>query len=239
MSEDGAHFLCCPHPHRRQSWNDFRTSLSPLLDQYNFDPTLRRVLVTLIEHIIEPNAPNIMTLDLPTEYAMLITTQHSLGEDSIFFGFFVPEWTALQSRHLKQQKLPHDTNQAQFAMKAVATAILLQVHNMWLIRNTHLHRTDPLQTHSYIHLHLLAQIKELYDCIPLMLSADRDILSYPYAARSEQTTSALQAFYKWAKPLVDKSVRDAVEMGQSFRRIDSYFRPRIPQELFDVILMPT
>ena len=179
----------------------------------------------MIQTVIEPNAPNGGGTEVPTEYAMLRTSQLTLGTTSIFFGFFVHEWSTLQDRYLRFRGLPHERNQAQSAVRGVTAALLLQVHHIWLIRNTHLHQTDPMQQYSYTHIHLLAQIKELYDCIPLMLAADRDIMSIPYSARLEQPTSTLQTFYKWAKPLVDKSVQDANELGRSFQRIDHYFCP--------------
>jgi hypothetical protein len=39
-----------------------------------------------------------------------------------------------------------------------------QCHVVWLLRNQHLRdMTDPENTTSYMHSHLLAQIQELYD----------------------------------------------------------------------------
>jgi hypothetical protein len=69
-----------------------------------------------------------------------------------------------------------------------------------------------------------------------MLVGDRDILALPFDRRPAQNTQTLRSFYTWAKPLVDNSIHDANELGSRFRRIDSYFRPTVPPELFDVIL---
>jgi hypothetical protein len=69
-----------------------------------------------------------------------------------------------------------------------------------------------------------------------MLAADRDILEITLEARHDQTKSTLQAFYSWAKPVVALITTKAHEMGTHSQSIDQYFRPRIPQELFNVIL---
>ena len=238
-SEDWTHFLRCTHPHRRDSWREFVQTLNMSLDQHNWDPTLRRLLTKLILTVIEPNAPNIPIDNIPSEYSMLLTTQLQLGTDSIFFGFFVKEWFILQNRYLQARRLPTNRNQTASAIQTVISAVLLQTQSIWTIRNSHLHNTDPLQQHSYARLHLLGQIQELYDCLPLMLAADRDILSIPYTRRLDQPTPTLRSFYKWAKPMVERSVQEADELGRSFRRIDSYFGPRVPPELWDVILIPT
>jgi hypothetical protein len=59
-------------------------------------------------------------------------------------------------------------------------ALIFQVHSSWLLRNEHLHETDPLRQGSYKHLHLLSQSRELYDAAPLMLAGDRNILALPF-----------------------------------------------------------
>ena len=194
-SEEWTHLLQCPHPHRRNSWQEFHNTLQLTLNQHQWDPTLRRILTRLILTVIEPNAPDIPINNIPPKYSMLLTTQLQLGPDSIFFGFFVHKWTQLQDWYLRAQNLPHHCNQAATAIHTVSSALLLQVQSIWLIRNTHLHGTDPLQQQSYVHLHLLIQIQELYDCLPLMRAADRDILSIPYSSRLEQPTSTLRNFY--------------------------------------------
>jgi hypothetical protein len=70
-----------------------------------------------------------------------------------------------------------------------------------------------------------------------MLAGNSDILAFPFDRRQAQSMATLRAFYKWAKPLVHTSIHDANELGSRFRRIDSYFRPTVPPELFDVILI--
>jgi hypothetical protein len=87
-----------------------------------------------------------------------------------------------------------------------------------------------------LNLLLQTQVTELYESAPYMLVADRDIFEIPLEARQGQTQSTLQAFYSWAKPVVVLSMAKAREMGTHFRSIDQYFKPRIPQELFNVIL---
>jgi hypothetical protein len=70
-----------------------------------------------------------------------------------------------------------------------------------------------------------------------MLVPDRNIFVFPFEHRHLQPTTSLSAFFNWANPLVAKSISDANELGPHFRHIDSYFRPLIPTELFDIILL--
>jgi hypothetical protein len=110
-------------------------------------------------------------------------------------------------------------------------------HTLWLLHNSHLHGKANGASTSYKHLHLLAQLEELYECAPHMISQDRDIFSLPFDDRRLQSTSTLRAFYTFAKPIVEKSIKEAQDFGTAFRRID-YFGPAppIPPEIFDIIL---
>jgi hypothetical protein len=236
--EDWRHFLRFPHPHRRQSWADFRKTLSPLFERNNIDPWLRRILLFCLFSVTEPDEPQPLLDHLPASHLALLEVQTEIGPDSLFFGFFTTDWIPLQDQYLRFRNLPRDRHQAASGIQALLTVILFQVHLTWLLRNEHLHGTDPLQQGSYKRLHLLAQLRELYDSAPLMLAGDRDILVlFSFERRQAQSTATLRAFYKWAKPLVNNSIHDANELGSRFRQIDSYFRPTVPPKLFDVILI--
>jgi hypothetical protein len=186
--------------------------------------------------VVTPDAAPLALDHLPNEHALLLANQDLLGPDSLFFGFLPAQWARLQDKYLLFRGLPNQRHEAVTGIKAMVTALLSQVHSTWLLRNEHLHGTDPLQQSSYKRLHLLAQIRELYDAAPLMLVGDRDILAFSFDRRQVQNTETLHTFYVWAKPLVDHSIHVANELGSRFRRIDDYFRPVIPPELCDVIL---
>jgi hypothetical protein len=238
--EDWKHFLRCPHKHRRQAWKEFRPTLSKLFERHSLDPSLRRILLYMVFSVVSPDEPLLPLDSLGDDHRTLLDTQRKLGDDSLFYGFFAHRWTTLQDNYLKARSLPRSCNQAASSTKALITALLLQVHICWLLRNEHLHGLDPLHHVTYKQLHLLAQIRELYDSAPLMLADDRDILAFPFAHRHLQSTAQLTAlFFTWATPMVDKSISDANELGACFRRIDSYYRPLIPNALFDVILIST
>jgi hypothetical protein len=87
---------------------------------------------------------------------------------------------------------------------------------------------------------MLAQLEELYNCALHMLAQDREIFSLPFDARRVQSTRTLRAFYTFAKPIVEKSIKYAQDFGTVFRRIDDYFGPAPPSpilpEIFDIIL---
>jgi hypothetical protein len=92
-------------------------------------------------------------------------------------------------------------------------------------------------TSSYKHIHLLAQVTELYKSAPFMLASNRGIFEIPMEQCQLQSKSALQAFYTWAQPVVVKmSIAKALEMGVPIRTIDQYFQPLIPPAIFDIIL---
>jgi hypothetical protein len=115
------------------------------------------------------------------------------------------------------------------------------VHSLWLQeQNDHLHSSSSTQLHSYKCLHLLSEIKHLYEQAPLiMLQPDCSILNYPLPDRSKNsTTASLHNFLEFAKPIsIALSIVDASKLGTNFIPINSYFGPQYPcpPKLFDVI----
>jgi hypothetical protein len=175
--------------------------------------------------------------NLADEYLVLLETQQTIGVDSLLFGFFSTDWVRLQDRYLRAVGLPQLKHEALRAIRSIITAFHDQCHVVWLLRNAHLHGTDPNNTTSHKHLHLLAQIRALYEAAaPHMMVHDRDVLAVPLEARQFQSTTALKTFYSHAKPIVEQSLEDAAKLGSQFRLIDTYFHPVIPPELFNVIL---
>jgi hypothetical protein len=167
---------------------------------------------------------------------MLLTTQYSIGDDSLLFGFFSNDWVRLQERYLHARGLPSSKQESTRAIRSLIQLFHEQCHSVWLLRNQHLHGTDPANTTSYKHLHLLAQIQELYDAAPLMMTHDRDIFAFPRELRNLQSTSMITTFYQHEKTIVETSLKEAAQQPPDFRPIDDYFRPIIPAALFDVIL---
>jgi hypothetical protein len=167
---------------------------------------------------------------------MLLETQRSIGEDLFLLGFFANDWARLQDRYLKAVGLPRVHHEACRAIRSLIVAFHDQCHSVRLLRNQHLHGTDPRNSTSFKHLHLLAQIQELYEAVPLLMSHDRAIFEFPFDSRKLQSTSTLLAFYKHAKPIVAQSLEDASTFGARFQTIDQHFRIRIPPAIFDIIL---
>jgi hypothetical protein len=158
------------------------------------------------------------------------------GVDSLLFGLVSTEWVHLQDRYLKTLGLPSSRHEA---TRAIRSMILLgheQCHAIWLLHNNHLHGSDPNNLTCYKHLHLLAQIHELYEAVPFMMTYDRPIFVFPFDCRKLQSASLLKAFYLHAKPIAELSIKQASQLGPLFQPITSYFRPTIPAHLFDIIL---
>jgi hypothetical protein len=125
------------------------------MERWQVDPSLRRILL----HMLVPLttlSPIPLEDHLADEYMILLETQHSIGDDSLLFGFFSLEWTTLQDHYLTTLGLPRSKHEAARAMRSLALMFHDQCHVVWLLRNQHLHGTDPANTTSYIHSHLLA-----------------------------------------------------------------------------------
>jgi hypothetical protein len=226
-------FFRCPHRARRQCWQIFTQTLSGTFETWKIDPSLRRVLLYTVSKLADTDP---IPLDnLTNEYTMLMTTQDTIGPDSLFLGHFSPTWTILQERYLRAIEEPVGHHQASREIKALITHTLEQCQNTWLLRNEHLHGTSPFHPHSYKHLHLLSQVTQLYDAAPMMLMSDRDIFEIPLKDRRNQTKATLQSFYTFAKPIVDLSIHNANDWGTTFRHIDSYFPQRIPPGICAII----
>jgi hypothetical protein len=121
-------------------------------------------------------------------------------------------------------------------MKILASTIFGALHELWFLRNSHLHDADGTSLHSYRHSQLLHEIEALYDLAPSMLASDRAIFHYPLDKRQSQNTNQLRNFLSFARPVVKLSVQQAKDMGTNFKSIDEYFRPTIPQHVIDAIL---
>jgi hypothetical protein len=175
--------------------------------------------------------------DLSPEYHTLLAQQQHVGRNSLLYGYVVHAWTTLQHRYLVARQLPSARNQAASTVKLLVSHFHSFTHELWLLRNSHLHGPCSSRT-PFKHLHLLAQIAELYDAKPHMLPSDRDmILDEPFETISSLPTNGLKMFYYYTKPLVERSVQQASVFGPNFRRIDDYFSPWIPLALYNVICL--
>jgi hypothetical protein len=202
------------------------------MERWHLDPSLRRVVL----HLVSPLTLSPIPIDgLDDEYAMLLETQQSIGEDSLLFGFFSTDWVRLQDRYLQAVGLPHALHEASRAIRSLMVSFHDHCHSVWLLRNEHLHGTDPRNSTSSKHLHLLAQIQYLYEAVPQMMSHDRDIFAFPFESRKLQSTSTLLAFYQHAKPIVAQSLKNAATLGAQFRTIDQHFRPLIPLAILNLL----
>jgi hypothetical protein len=230
--EDEDHFLRCTHSARLQSLLALHESLVNTFDRHHVDPYLRRALTSLLAPYT--NIPT-DTSRLPAEYQALLESQRSLGDDSHMYGFFHVSWIQLQNRYLGHMHLPRNKNQATTAIKAWILLIFDGLHDLWLLRNDHLHGNSPASLHSYKRLQLLTEINQLYAQKDLLLASDRDILSQPVEHWESQSTTSLRSFLAFAKPVATISIRQAADMGSNFRPIDDYFRRPIPQHVIDAI----
>jgi hypothetical protein len=205
-------------------------------ERWKLDPLLRRVLL----HQITPltSSPPIPLDNLSDEYNMLVLKPNAPSATSRCCLAFSP---ANGSDCKIDLGLPSSQNEA---TRSIHSLILVtchdQCHAVWLLRNQHLHRTTPRNTTTpYKNVHLLAQIQELYDASPHMMTPhhEREIFAFPMECWQLESAATLTSFYRHAKPIAEKSIKDVLHFGRNFRRINGHFCPLlIPTTLFDVIL---
>jgi hypothetical protein len=174
---------------------------------------------------------------LADKYLPLYHSQQRIGWDHLFYGHFATEWIPLQHQYLAFAKKPNNKHQASSFFKELTSKLWATPHSLWLQRNEHFHGPPTTALHSIKRLHLLSKISALYDSGPSMLSSDRSILDYPLADRTYHSTTSLRNFLLFAKPIIRRSIKDAVTLGSNTKMIDIYFGPRFPPplELWDVI----
>jgi hypothetical protein len=90
------HFLRCSHPARVVIWRECSQVIAKTFETWNLDPSLRRLVLYWLACLSDANP---IPLDnLSDEYLMLRTTQETIGEDSILFGYFALEWLGAVAR---------------------------------------------------------------------------------------------------------------------------------------------
>ena len=234
-TEDASHFLQCSHLDRLAIFTALQTQLATLFNSRSLDPYLRRIVWLFLDQYLE--IPIDANPNLPERYQGLFRAQRLLGMDSLMFGFFHQDWVQIQDDYLRFRKLPRNKNQAASLIKIMASTIFGSLHELWFLRNSHLHDTDGSSLHSYKHSQLLHEIEALYDMAPSMLASDRSIFHYPFEQRETHNTNQLRNFLSFARPVVQTSIQQAKDMGTNFRtNIDDYFHPEIPQHVIDAIL---
>jgi hypothetical protein len=232
--EDASHFLRCSHLDRLAIFTALQTQLAELFTKHHFDPYLRWIVWLFMDQYLDP--PSLVTPTFPDLYSTLYRAQRLLGPDSLMYGFFHADWVMIQDDYLEFRNLPRNKNQSLQMMKLLSTMLFDALHELWLLRNSHLHDSHGTSLHSYKHSQLLHEIASLYDQDPSMLASDRSIFHYPLEQRQTHNTNQLRNFLSFARPVVQISVAQAKDMGKNFRSIDEYFRPVIPQHVIDAIL---
>jgi hypothetical protein len=167
-SEGAYHFLRCPHHDRVALWQTFSVTLQHDCDRAKLDPALRRLFLFIMSPFTRLAPP---LADLGPEYHALLHRQRTVGSNSLLYGHLVTDWATLQQRYLVARNLPSSRNQAPNAIKNLITHFHSFVHDLWLLRNTHLHGTQKSGCTPFKHLHLIAQISKLYEARPHMCTS--------------------------------------------------------------------
>jgi hypothetical protein len=232
--ENESHFLRCSHLDRLAIFTTLQTQLAELFTKRHFDPYLRRIVWLFMDQYLDP--PSLVAATFPELYSALYRAQCLLGPDSLMYGLFHADWVTIQDDYLQFRNLPRNKNQSLTTMKLLTTTLFDALHELWLLRNSHLYDSNSTSLHSYKHSQLLQEIASLYDLAPMMLASDRSIFHYSLKKRQSHTPNQLRNFLSFARPVVQLSVAQAKDVGQKIQSIDDYFRPVIPQHVIDAIL---
>ena len=160
--------------------------------------------------------------------------QLAMGPESIFYGFFHTSWSAIQHDYLILMNKPSSRNEASRAITACITILHQHVRDIWDSRNTDLHGKDRQTQHSFKRLHLLQQIRDLYNSRHQILPGD-DGAIFGRTSLEQRLSHDNQQIARWlshALPRAHRSKRDAAATalaGQTF--IHDFFHRTRPPEL--------
>ena len=228
-SETDYHFLRCPHEHRRQLLEDIVPELLQLCKKHKIDPGIKTALRFLLASLRNPEA----TFPEPDSiYGKLISDQLQIGPDSFMSGMFHTEWVNVQDDYRRLIKAKRGKNQAFSGIRSIATLFMDTQHQIWLMRNGHLHDDEGL--HSYKRYQLLRELQWMYNQQPKMLSTDRDIFrGIDFSAWENVPTNRIKSFVQKNKPIIQRSIQDAIDLSRTPRTIRHYFSvPPPPTHLY-------
>jgi hypothetical protein len=104
------------------------------------DPRLRQILLSRIAAVHPATHSNLIAPTPP--YRDLALQQASLGQNSLFYGFFHRDWTRLQEPYLRSQHKPTDRNQSRQAIESIALHFQVTARTQWDTHNQHLHESQ-------------------------------------------------------------------------------------------------
>ena len=219
--ESDYHFLRCPHEHRRQLLKDMETDLLTLCKKHKIDPGIKAAILFLLARLRDPSAP----IPNPDSiYENLIQDQLQIGPDSFMGGMFHTEWVNVQDDYRRLIKAKRDKNQAFNGIRSIATLLMDTQHQLWLMRNGHLHDEDAPGLHSYKRFQLLRELQWMFNQQPKMLAMDRDIFRGTEFSQWENLpTNRIRSFVQKNKPIIQKSIQDAIDLSKSSRTIRHFF----------------
>ena len=161
-NEDFEHFLACPG---RQTWTIERLfRLNQDLQRIRTAPSLRRLLVIQLRNLLLPQA-NAQLLQQDGLLA-LSHEQSQIGWRGLITGHFSNKWETVQAQF-------NPRSAAGWQAKVIST-IWRMLHDLWTLRNNHLHVQSPSDLDPVRDRILLAQVQDLYDLEVRRLCATRD-----------------------------------------------------------------
>ena len=190
------HLLTCQSIPQQESWNSFHDELTDCFEKHQIDPALQRTLLLCLHSIILQST----NIKITGSYATLYKQQQTLGNQSLFLGWFSTNWTKIQQDFLHRNLRPRDKHQAYNGIKSIALLLAKQVHNIWKIQNTNLYGHNP--TPAFKLALLQHQVTKYYEMTDELLCIDKSLFNMPLKEQLKLSGPNLEQFISYVKPIV-------------------------------------
>jgi hypothetical protein len=146
-------------------------------------------------------------------YRKLHDLQAQVGWSQLFQGRLVKEWSILQDAFLESHKKEFKIDRRYYTgaiwARKLVSLLWAAMRDCWNHRNGDRHGKTKEENHSIRHTRVMGQIAEQYAQGPLMLAADRDIISEPLQAKEDRSPAALELWLERNATIVKLSTKAA------------------------------
>jgi hypothetical protein len=204
-------------------------NLGSFLEANHTCPTLAHVLLDALHCDVSNQIPTFKRCHRTNDpqFHALLKHQTNLGWSQLFQGRLVQEWSQLQeaflTSHHEELELDGRCWTGNILARKFISLLWFGIRARWDFRNADRHGRTKAANHAIRHARLLAWIAALQADVPLMLAADRDILTAP-TPTARQPPGRLELWAKRTRTIVTLSITDATATIQrTHERLHHYF----------------
>ena len=196
LYEGTAHLLRCVQ--RKEKIASLLDRFVNELTEHKSDPRIIRVLKYYVAKQIHcptnMRKPNIKDLETA------INEQETIGWDRFVKGIWSSKWDELQTQYETRQKIKDSNWTRDIIIWLIETG-----YEKWTERNNAIHSAE-VSTTTRAHEEAVAQVSELYARENETTLQDRDIFETTLSTRLQQSTKALQTWYRHMKEKITNSI---------------------------------